>query len=120
MKKDGKYRYSLQFGMDTEEELQAGEFLERLGNRKSAVIVSALCEFMEAHPECQIPGKKIQVRLTAVGNDRLEELVRRIIEEKLAGMDLPAQGQMPLDSSGSSLNEDLFGMLDDLELFQNM
>ena len=35
MKKDGKYRYSLQFGMSSEEEIRAGELLESLGNKKS-------------------------------------------------------------------------------------
>ena len=31
MKKDGKYRFSLQFGADSEEQVKAGELLERLG-----------------------------------------------------------------------------------------
>lgn len=39
MKRDGKYRFSLQFGSETREQVQAGELLERLGNRKSAVVI---------------------------------------------------------------------------------
>ena len=42
MKKDGKYRFTLQFSSDTEEQIRAGELLERLGNKKSAIIVEAL------------------------------------------------------------------------------
>ena len=46
MKKDGKYRFTLGFGSDTEEEYRAGEFLESLGNKKSAIIVTALNEYL--------------------------------------------------------------------------
>lgn len=42
MKKDGLYRYSLQFPDDSEKRIRAGELLEKLGNKKSAVIVAAL------------------------------------------------------------------------------
>ena len=49
MKKDGKYRYSLQFGMGTEEEIRAGDLLENLGNRKSKVLIAALNENIANH-----------------------------------------------------------------------
>ena len=51
MKKDGKYRFTLQFGSESDEEYRAGEFLEHLGNKKSAVIVAALNEYLTSHPE---------------------------------------------------------------------
>ena len=51
MKKDGKYRFSLQFNSETEEQFRAGELLERMGNRKSHLVVAALNEYMESHPE---------------------------------------------------------------------
>lgn len=38
MKKDGRYRFTLQFGSDSEEQIRVGEFLESLGNKKSAVM----------------------------------------------------------------------------------
>ena len=47
MKRDGKYRFSLQFGSETREQMQAGELLERLGNRKSAVVIAALNAYMD-------------------------------------------------------------------------
>ena len=50
MKRDGKYRFSLQFGSETREQVQAGELLERLGNRKSAVVIAALNAYIAAHP----------------------------------------------------------------------
>lgn len=54
MKKDGKYRFSLQFGAETEEQQSVGELLERLGNRKSAVVVAAVSDYILAHPEAAI------------------------------------------------------------------
>ena len=51
MKKDGKYRYSLQFDDSSEENRQVGEFLEKLGNKKSTVIILAVTEYIKAHPE---------------------------------------------------------------------
>lgn len=62
MKKDGKYRFSLQFGSETDEEYRAGEFLEHLGNKKSAVIIAALNEYLLSHPELQSPYCKIEVK----------------------------------------------------------
>lgn len=55
MRKNGKYRFSLQFPAETEEQIQAGELLERLGNRKSAVVVAALGEYLAAHPALLTP-----------------------------------------------------------------
>ena len=53
MKKDGKYRFSLQFGSETEAEQMAGEFLERLGNKKSTIVVAAINEYLASHPQLQ-------------------------------------------------------------------
>ena len=63
MKKDGKYRYTLQFGSETDEEYRAGELLESLGNKKSAVIIAALNEYLASHPELQSPYCKIEVKV---------------------------------------------------------
>lgn len=53
MRKDGKYRFTLQFGADSEDQIRVGELLEKLGNRKSMIIVSALSDYINAHPELQ-------------------------------------------------------------------
>lgn len=62
MKKDGKYRYSLQFGSQSEDEVRAGELLERLGNKKSIVVVAALNDYIASHPDLENPYCKIEVR----------------------------------------------------------
>lgn len=42
MKRDGVYRFNLQFPADTQEHIRVGEVLERLGKRKSSLVVVAL------------------------------------------------------------------------------
>ena len=51
MRTQGGYRFSLQFAADTEEQKRAGEFLERMRNRKSAIIVEALMTYLDANPK---------------------------------------------------------------------
>ena len=51
MKKNGKYRFTLQFPNESEVQKTVGDFLERMGNRKSALIVQALWEYLQNHPE---------------------------------------------------------------------
>ncbi|MCQ2442318.1 MAG: hypothetical protein MJ077_04210 [Oscillospiraceae bacterium] len=120
MKKGGVYRYSLQFDDKTLVNRQVGEFLERMGNRKSKVIVAAVLDFMRAHPEFLSIKTKVDIHLTALAPDTdLRTLVEDLISEKLANVSFqvsaPAQaqvqtGEMPDD-------EDVSSMLDNLGIF---
>lgn len=42
---DNKFRFSLQWGSDSAEKIQAGKLLERLGNKKSEFVVMAVAEY---------------------------------------------------------------------------
>ena len=55
---DNKFRVSLQWGNDTAEKIQAGELLERLGNKKSEFVVLAIAEYLENHPDLAQTGGK--------------------------------------------------------------
>ena len=116
MKKNGKYRFSLQFGMESEEEIQAGELLERLGNRKSAVVVAAIGEYLQKHPELCSAECKVSVCLTGIRENRLEEMIRQIVEERLAKVAVkdPHEGIAALDSMPET---DILEMLGDLDIF---
>lgn len=119
MKKDGKYRFSLQFGADSEEQVRAGELLERLGNKKSTIVVAALSEYISAHPELLERDCKIEVKLSPhYSQDKIEQLIRKMVEDRLAA--LPPSMGMP-DAAGkessSPLEEDIAQMLDNLDLF---
>ena len=84
MKKDGKYRFSLQFSSDTPENMQIGELLERLGNKKSRVIISALTEYLQKHPQLSEESCKIEIRATGYDWEKVEEFIRKLIDEKLS------------------------------------
>ena len=51
----------MQFDAITDEQIQVGELLEKLGNRKSAIIVPALFEYIKRHPEITEDHAKIDV-----------------------------------------------------------
>ena len=123
MKKDGKYRFSLQFGTETEEQVQAGELLEKLGNRKSQIIVAALNEYMISHPELQNPHCKVEVKVTSTSEysrSDIEQMVRALVEEKLALVQASGIIQKDGDSAHSSiLDEDITAMLDNINTFDN-
>lgn len=85
MRKDGKYRFTLQFSANSEEQIRVGELLEKLGNRKSTIIVSALSDYINAHPELQSGYSKIEVKVApAFDRSQMERLIRSIVEEKLS------------------------------------
>ena len=122
MKRDGKYRFSLQFPDTTEENRVVGELLERMGNRKSTLIVDAVREYLLHHPELQEGDCKIEICVTPVGiPENLEELLRKMIEERISASPIEEKivndggcEQMETDS----LEEDISQMLDNLDLFQ--
>ena len=92
MKRDGKYRFSLQFGSETREQVQAGELLERLGNRKSAVVIAALNAYIAAHPELAEPAP-VSVKIDGgIRREALEQMIRSIIDERIANGQLLAGG----------------------------
>lgn len=120
MKKDGKYRYSLQFGSDSEKEIRAGEFLERLGNKKSSIIVAALNDYLIAHPELETTHCKIKVTVDS-GYDRqfIEKIIRTVVEEKLREVSEKNLPEVFCEQKTSDmLEEDVAQMLDNLDVFQ--
>ena len=123
MKKDGKYRFSLQFGIETQEQIQAGELLERLGNRKSQIIVVALNEYMHSHLELQDTHCKIEVKLTSASKYNrtdIEQLVKSLVEEKLASTQASNIMQEGGDDEQSSTcDENIAVMLDNVNIFDN-
>lgn len=113
MRKNGKYRFTLQFPAETEEQIRAGELLERLGNRKSAVIIAALDEYLLAHPALQEPKCRVQVNATYnVQPADIERMVRELVEAQL-GQTKTSHKPVPLPE-----NTDINEMLDNLDIFQ--
>ena len=130
MKRDGKYRYSLQFPDTTEENRMVGELLERMGNRKSTLIVDAVREYLLHHPELREENCKIEISVTPLKTtENLENLVRQMVEERIAlyrqedsnayqsGEDMQKEEMKQIEPS-DSLEDDISQMLDNLDFFQ--
>lgn len=86
MKSGDTYRFSLSWPMDTEERILAGEFLSKLGNKKSRFIIQLICDYIEAHPEAVNPKETIKfiINSTSVG-DKLADMIKSMIQSELAG-----------------------------------
>ena len=136
MKKDGLYRYSLQFPDDSEKRIRAGELLEKLGNKKSAVIVAALNEYLDNHPEFGTETQGLRIRIeqeNGISRDKLERLIRTLIQEQLqhssepplnvqvvekSGLIPSSEGEQSKEEMPEALKEDIAQMLANLDVFQ--
>ena len=80
MKTDNGYRYTLQFGCDTDAQIRVGDALERLGNRKSDFIIRAVSEYLDAHPE-QSPGSKPSEASALLTRSDVRKLIMAVLVE---------------------------------------
>ena len=118
MKAEGKYRFNLQFSDDSEKQVQVGEFLERAGNRKSAVIVDALYEYLQKNPDLLRPEVKIQIQSTPRFDRReIEQMIRGVVAEYFKSEQL-VSGYASLETPEDDMDDDISQMLDNLDLFQ--
>ena len=117
MKKDDLYRYCIQFTGKTDAEKRAGEFLEMLGRRKSAVIITALNEYLDRNPDIMTPGIQSHIKVSSVDMAELETRIRQMIEERLAGIDLGTPVSPKENAPVQQVSQDIMDMLEDLELF---
>ena len=122
MFKDGKYRFSLGFGNGTEKERRVGEFLERLGNRKSSLIVDVLSEYIDKHPELENSQGKIEIKITtspsAPSKEKIEQMVRELVAETISSMQINGNVQTASESIDSdALDKNIAIMLDNLDQF---
>ena len=104
MKSGDTYRFSLSWPMDFEERILAGEFLSKLGNRKSRFIIRLVCEYLNEHPEALDAKETIKVIVSsASGNGALIDTIRSLIQAELAGI---TQIQKTPEGADTAENED--------------
>ena len=118
MKDGSSYRYNIQFPGRTDLEIRAGEFLETLGRKKSAVIISALNEYLDHHPELS-DGSHPIVSISSISLKELEIKMKAMIDERMARIDVPAVSVSPsgLTVSAEAVSKDVMEMIGDLDLF---
>lgn len=118
MIKDGKFRFTLQFGMNTDEEQRAGNLLEQLGKKKSPVVVAALNKYMTEHPEILSGRGNIQLHVSAPDTKQLEEMVRRLVAEMMESSNhLADSEQKTIPKSVNQVSNDILDMIADLDIF---
>lgn len=118
---DNKFRFSLQWGNDTEEKSRAGELLERMGNKKSEFVVLAVTEYLKSHPDLASSSGKISIEVQSSQSPAqlramIEELARSTLESLIAEKQLiPAETREPVKGPTQA---ELADMLANLDAFQ--
>lgn len=119
MKKDGIYRFSLQFGADSEEQIKAGELLEQLGNKKSQIVVAALNEYMETHPELRHRDCKLEIKASIVYNQEdIKRIVEDVIKSRFENIQAPNNMEYDAELIQENIAGDISQMLDNIDLFR--
>ena len=101
MRTEHGYKFTLQFPANTDEQQMVGELLEGLGSRKSRLIVTALSEYIQTHPETGVPGGQAeQAHPPGITKDDVLAIVR----EELA-KEAPASAGVPGQSQAESVDQ---------------
>lgn len=123
MRRNDKFRFSLQWSADTQERLQAGDLLERLGNKKSDFIVMAVTDYVQRHPDITLPGSKVKITLQATQTreqtlEMVRDMAKAALEELLADRSIVlAADSTPSDEDAGPSEKDLDAMLAGLNFF---
>lgn len=96
------YRFNLSFKKNSEEAERAGEFLSRLGHKKSSVIIAALNEFQDNHPDI---FQDMQVNVSLSPRYDLDDIKRMIAELVTAKVNEIAD-KIPASSDATGMIED--------------
>lgn len=102
--------------MTSEEEIAAGELLERVKHNKSAIVVTALNEYMQHHPELQ-EECSIHLHYNGPKGKDLEQIVRNLIQEHLGKVSLTQAVIETPKETEDQVSSDIMDMLDDLDMF---
>ena len=123
LRRDDRFRFSLQWSADTEEKAKVGAFLERLGNKKSDFIVLAVVDYLQRHPEMEILGAKIKITCQPLHTKEqllamVREMVKTSVGEFLSGNTVAStQSSQPPEMPLGPSEQDIDAMVASLKLF---
>ena len=124
MRRDDKYRFSLSWGRDTAEKIAVGDFLEKLKNHKSDLIVQAVWEFIGNHPEVMAENTKIVIAVQSTQTDEQTlAQIQRMIDASMERLKDSIKLQVLQEQHGGQTaptgpnQQDLDDMLDNLTIF---
>jgi len=107
--------------METEEQILSGEFLEKLGNKKSRFIIQLVCEYLQAHPEAMNSKETIQLIFNSPAGGYLADIVRSIIQTEFAVKGTMPQYQNSTDGvqKANTDEPDIGVMFNNLDIWMN-
>lgn len=122
MRTDDGYRFSLGWSNSSTEKRTVGELLEALNNRKSDLVVQAVWEYIQAHPEIVQPGTKVVINVQSTPTDeqmlaKIKRMVEDSIQKKLEGKKLVDNPEQHQDAPNGPSETDLEDMLANLDIF---
>ena len=118
VKTSDKYRFSLQWSVETVEKVRVGELLESLGNKKSEFVVLAVSEYIQAHPETLLPGQTLRIVVQPnFTREQVEAMLRIIVEEKLANTPSLSREAAAIGGDSAEGGLGVEEMLKNLDLF---
>jgi len=109
MKTEKGYRFTLQFPDTTAYQRQIGEFLERLGYKKSRFIVMALSEYLAEHPEKMMSSGKLYPAIGGFSRDDMKDIIREVLAERGMMIQLPGEEQ-PTEPNEANIDAMLASM----------
>lgn len=124
MRRDDKYRFSLGWGRDTAEKIAVGDFLEKLKNRKSDLIVQAVWEYIGNHPEVMAENAKIVITVRSTPTDeqtfaKIQSMIDAALESLKDNMkyQMEQENRSGQEEPTGPNQQDLDDMLDNLTIF---
>ena len=121
---DDKYRFSLGWGRDTAEKIAVGDFLEKLKNRKSDLIVQAVWEYIGNHPEVMAENAKIVITVRSTPTDeqtfaKIQSMIDAALESLKDNMkyQIEQENRSGQEEPTGPNQQDLDDMLDNLTIF---
>ena len=118
MRDGDRYRFNLQFVADTEDAARVGETLEKLGKHKSQIVIAAIVEYLNNHPDFHIERPSDTPR--KVYRDEVERMIRAILEEKIAGGQLIQDNNTVPDKDvvADEIDADVMALLGNVQMFE--
>ena len=124
MRRDDKYRFYLGWGRDTAEKIAVGDFLEKLKNRKSDLIVQAVWEYIGNHPEVMAENAKIVITVRSTPTDeqtfaKIQSMIDAALESLKDNMkyQIEQENRSGQEEPTGPNQQDLDDMLDNLTIF---
>jgi hypothetical protein len=122
MKSGDTYKFTLSWPMVTEEQILAGEFIGKLGNKKSKFIVQLICDYITAHPETINPKEtlKIIIESTSVG-ETMKEMIKSVIQTELADKMVLQQStdNAIIEQADAEIDTGIDDMFENLDMWNN-